>query len=111
MQECCCFDRGAISARLALDRDWALRGEEVGVTIEVDNQSSLDVEFLVVSLWSAWQLRGVPHPGLLGDKFKDEDRASPERVLEGVPAHTAVQGDKAWWVPPTALYCTCLFAE
>ena len=57
---CLCFRRGNICARLTLDRDWAMRGQEVGVSVEVDNRSAAAVRHITLALRQTCLLRGGP---------------------------------------------------
>lgn len=91
--------------RLALDRDWALSGGEVGVTVEVDNQSSLDVQSIGVSLWQARQFTVEPPPRdplEMYFEYKDENRVSQEERLEGVRVAASAQGGLARWAAARA---------
>lgn len=78
------------------------------MAVDVDNQSTLDVQSVGVSLWQARQFTVEPPPRdplELFLEFRDERRVSQEQRLEGARAHTSVQGSLARWAAARVQVC------
>lgn len=92
---CCCFGRGPVGARLTVDREWALRGEELGLAVEVDNRSTAAVRRMRVALRETCEMRRESSGDLMLHKGETFQTHMAAQQLEGVPARTAAVGGQA----------------
>lgn len=92
---CCCLGRGTVCARLTVDREWALRGEELGLTVEVDNRSTAAVRRMRVALRKTCEMRRESSGDRMLHKGETFHTHMAVQHLECVPARTAAVGGQA----------------